>query len=105
MTTPEANDDEEFVEGVDFDWISEPLFERPIPESGHLIHLRQERIRGILALSLTGIFGLVLILPFILILIPGSWDNAKEWLQTALPAVTGLLGAVMGFYFGQRSNN
>jgi hypothetical protein len=29
-----------------------------------------------------------------------AWAAAKEWLQVVLPAETGILGSVLGFYFG-----
>jgi hypothetical protein len=28
------------------------------------------------------------------------WPSAREWLQAVLPAETGILGSVLGFYFG-----
>jgi hypothetical protein len=31
------------------------------------------------------------------------WDETKEMLQILLPAVTGLLGSALGFYFGAQS--
>jgi hypothetical protein len=31
------------------------------------------------------------------------WDETKEMLQILLPAVTGLLGSALGFYFGTQS--
>ncbi len=30
------------------------------------------------------------------------WNNYDEFLRFALPAVTGLLGTAMGFYFGSQ---
>ena len=69
------------------------------------IQEKQENVRGRLAQGLTIIFAVVLILPFVLHMFsPDSWDNAQEWLQVTLPAITGLLGSAMGFYFGQRNN-
>jgi len=64
---------------------------------------QQEKIRGTIALLLTGILGFVLLWPFLFILLNGNWENTKEWLTIALPAITGLLGSAMGFYFGQRN--
>jgi uncharacterized membrane protein HdeD (DUF308 family) len=31
------------------------------------------------------------------------WEETKEMLQILLPAVTGLLGSAIGFYFGAQS--
>jgi hypothetical protein len=31
------------------------------------------------------------------------WEETKEMLQILLPAVTGLLGSALGFYFGSQS--
>lgn len=40
---------------------------------------------------------------------PTHWDQTKDMLQIILPALTGLIGSVSGFYFGSRgataSNN
>jgi hypothetical protein len=39
---------------------------------------------------------------FIDVLVDGGvWTNARDYLQVAVPAVTGLLGSAMGFYFGR----
>jgi hypothetical protein len=32
------------------------------------------------------------------------WDSAKQWLQVVLPAETGILGSVLGFYFGSQQS-
>jgi hypothetical protein len=33
------------------------------------------------------------------------WDQTKDMLQIILPALTGLIGSVLGFYFGSRGNS
>lgn len=33
-----------------------------------------------------------------------SWEAAKDWLQSVLPAETGVLGSVLGFYFGSHQS-
>jgi hypothetical protein len=68
------------------------------------INRARESVRGGLAFILTVIFGLAVGFPLILIFF-GHWDATKEWLQAILPALTGLLGSAMGFYFGTRSEN
>ena len=35
---------------------------------------------------------------------PTHWDQTKDMLQIILPALTGLIGSVSGFYFGSRGN-
>jgi len=74
---------------------------RDIDETGSSIPLRQEKIRGWLAIAFAAIFAAVLAAPVYFI---SNWTEAQEWLQAALPAVTGLVGSAMGFYFGQRNN-
>jgi hypothetical protein len=36
---------------------------------------------------------------------PSHWEQTKDMLQIILPALTGLIGSVSGFYFGSRSNS
>jgi hypothetical protein len=35
---------------------------------------------------------------------PEHWEQTKDMLQIILPALTGLIGSVSGFYFGSRGN-
>jgi hypothetical protein len=35
---------------------------------------------------------------------PAHWDQTKDMLQIILPALTGLIGSVSGFYFGSRTS-
>jgi hypothetical protein len=35
---------------------------------------------------------------------PSHWEQTKDMLQIILPALTGLIGSVSGFYFGSRGN-
>lgn len=51
--------------------------------------------------------GLLLILGYLIVFAtveassyPAHWTQTKELLQIILPAVTGILGTVIGFYFG-----
>ena len=79
----------------------------PIREVGPAFDLsrQQEKIRGRLALILTIIFGILVLLPLVFwfVLVDLKGLDINTWLQTALPAVTALLGSAMGFYFGTRS--
>ena len=106
MTTPGQPPDEP-EEQLDIDLDALPELDVEIRQVGQIrtVRQQQEKIRGILALSLTAIFGVVLIWPFIFIILNGTWADTKEWLTIALPAITGLLGSAMGFYFGQRNRN
>lgn len=79
----------------------EQFAESPVVEVGRTLRLRQEAVRGILAIRFGIIFAGVVGLPIWFIY---TWSEAQEWLQFTLPAVTGLLGSAMGFYFGQRNN-
>jgi hypothetical protein len=63
---------------------------------------RREEVRGTVTYWLMGIFAGVLLVGAITIFVGGqSWTNAQDFLQTAIPAITGLLGSAMGFYFGR----
>ena len=35
---------------------------------------------------------------------PQHWQQTKEMLQIILPAITGIIGTVIGFYFGSTTN-
>ena len=79
----------------------EPFAESPVVEVGRTLQLRQETVRGILAVGFGIIFAGGVGLPIWFI---DTWPEALDWLQFTLPAVTGLLGSAMGFYFGQRNS-
>ncbi len=77
------------------------------------IEVSQERTRGVLSLIFAFVFAIVILAPLILVTViaiiaPSAlndfWEITKEWLQFTLPAVTGIVGSAMGFYFGARSN-
>jgi hypothetical protein len=51
---------------------------------------------------LLAVFAVTILVPLALVS-GGSWDNVKEYLQIVLPAEVGLLGSVIGFYFGSRT--
>lgn len=36
---------------------------------------------------------------------PAHWQQTKEMLQIILPAITGIIGTVIGFYFGSAAAN
>jgi len=66
---------------------------------------KKDSVRAWVTGSLLGAFVL-LIAAAIAVSALGSrerWDETKEMLQILLPAVTGLLGSALGFYFGAQS--
>lgn len=62
---------------------------------------RQELVRASLSLSLLMLLGLVIVLAFLKVGTK-AWPDAKEFLDVVVPALIGLLGTAMGFYFGSR---
>lgn len=61
---------------------------------------RQEGIRGLIALILLGFLGIALIGSLCTV---DRWSEMRELLEIWLPALTGLLGSAVGFYFATRS--
>jgi hypothetical protein len=65
-----------------------------------------ERQRDLVRLVVTA--GLLLILGYLVVFAtvqsassnPAKWNQTKEMLQILLPALTGIIGTVIGFYFG-----
>ncbi len=56
--------------------------------------------------------GLLLILGYLVVFAtvesasyPAHWSQTKEMLQILLPALTGIIGTVIGFYFGTAAAN
>lgn len=69
-----------------------------------------ERQRDYVRLVVT--CGLLLILGYLVIWAtvesasyPVHWQQTKEMLQILLPALTGIIGTVIGFYFGTAASN
>lgn len=58
------------------------------------------RAREILAYLLFALFAASVLLSLLLHVGEASWLQAKEFMQIAVPAELGLLGAAIGFYFG-----
>lgn len=64
---------------------------------------RQDWVRA----GVTGCFLLLLLILILFACLAANsssehWQQAKELLQIILPALTGLLGSSLGFYFGSR---
>jgi hypothetical protein len=51
------------------------------------------------------LLGLTVYLAFSATKNTSQWDNAKEWLETVLPAETAVLGSAIGFYFGRENTS
>ncbi len=71
---------------------------------------QQEKQRDYVRLIVT--VGLLLMLAWIIVWASiesaswrDHWEQTKEMLQMILPAVTGLIGSVIGFYFGSGVNS
>lgn len=66
---------------------------------------KKESVRAWVTGSLLGAFILLIGVAMSVAAIGSKehWDETKEMLQTLLPAVTGLLGSALGFYFGAQS--
>lgn len=54
----------------------------------------------ILAIALLAILGVVVIASLAK---TRNWTEAKDYLTIVLPALTGLIGSAIGYYFGSRS--
>jgi len=79
-------------------------------QSGHQPHVKREdyvpeRARDHVRQTVT--FGLLAIFAWVIVWAtieskswPNHWNQTKEMLQIILPAITGLMGSVIGFYFG-----
>ena len=64
---------------------------------------RRDWVRAAITLSL--IFALLAISGAALYSAHGDFDKTKELLDKLLPALTGLIGSALGFYFGSKSSN
>jgi uncharacterized membrane protein YfcA len=74
----------------------------PVREVSRPANRFREIARQFLALAFTLLTVAVVILSFRSANQAG-WPEVKEWLTIVFPAVTGLLGSAVGFYFGERS--
>lgn len=81
----------------DFGTVEDPI-EAPTRRVDRLTW-RQEGIRGMIALILLLFLGIALIGSLSTV---DKWSEMSELLEVWLPALTGLLGSAVGFYFGTR---
>jgi hypothetical protein len=63
-------------------------------------------VRMMVTLGLLAMFGWVIVWACIESSSwPNHWAQTKEMLNLILPAITGLIGSVIGFYFGSNTNS
>jgi hypothetical protein len=73
------------------------------PEERYDPEPRRDGVRAAITLSL--IFALLAIAGVALYSAQGDFHKTKELLDKLLPALTGLIGSALGFYFGSKSSN
>lgn len=66
-------------------------------------------VRLLLAVGFSCLFAITVLAALTIPFLPGrdtkaTWETVKEILSVLLPAETGLLGSVLGFYFGSKAN-
>ncbi len=65
------------------------------------VETRRDYVRLLVSSGLLAILGFVVVWSCIETASwPDHWEHTKEMLQIILPALTGLIGSVLGFYFG-----
>jgi hypothetical protein len=65
---------------------------------------QRDWVRATVTIGLLVIFGWVVLWASIETASwPAHWEQTKEMLQVILPAITGLIGSALGFYFGTSS--
>lgn len=86
--------------GVELTEAPRPLLEPYIPDK------QRDYVRLIVTVGLLLIFGFVVVWSCIEAASwPEHWAQTKEMLPYILPALTGLIGSVVGFYFGSGVNS
>ena len=80
------------------------LFDHPFEASPYNPDKDRERIRGAVALSAMLVFVLLMVFYFYEATHanPATWSQVEESLKVMLPAVTSVMGTVLGFYFGSK---
>lgn len=84
---------------VDLGTVEDTSAVRPAQRKVDRIALQQEGMRGTIALILLGLVGITLLWALSTV---DNWAEMRELLDVWLPALTGLLGSAVGFYFGTR---
>lgn len=74
-----------------------------VPEQDTPITRKRENVRGKLGYGLIALFALELAAAFVCAVIGGElWVRMQEFLQITFAGLVGLVGAVVGFYFGSQ---
>ncbi len=77
-----------------------PVEDRPL-QKPYLPEKQRDYVRLTVTVGLLLIFGYLVVFASIESTSwPSHWQQTKEMLQIILPAVTGIIGSVIGFYFG-----
>lgn len=63
---------------------------------------RRDVVRAIITISL--IAALFVVIGFAFYSTHGDYEKTKDMLDKLLPALTGLIGSALGFYFGSKNN-
>jgi hypothetical protein len=85
------------------------LIVSPKGNGGWRVVTEDSDVRLLLAVGFSCLFAITVLAAFIIPFLPGrdtkaTWETVKEILSVLLPAQTGLLGSVLGFYFGSKAN-
>jgi hypothetical protein len=78
--------------------------DQPLSVNEHIVR-RREWSRQIISLTTMLSMLLIVVLPFLTLLTTPNRDfnDLKELLHILIPPIIGIVGAVMGFYFGERN--
>ena len=80
------------------------LFPQPLRKTAYNIDKARERIRGGIAMMALAVFAF-LIAFYVYEAAHATndvWPRVEDAMKVMLPAVTSLMGAVLGFYFGSK---
>jgi hypothetical protein len=75
------------------------------PPGAEGVPRQRETIRGIIALVLIAMLGVVIMIAVVASVFLHRVDDAKGILEVVLPPVVALTGTAMGFYFGGQDSN
>lgn len=63
---------------------------------------RRDSVRAIITIGLVA--GLFVVIGFALYSTHGDYEKTKDIVDKLLPALTGLIGSALGFYFGSKTS-
>ena len=72
------------------------------PLDPYSVERHRESVRGRIAGALVGIIGLIVVAPLVRLLMQSDLAMLNDYLRLVLPAMIGLVGPVLGFYFSRR---